>query len=206
MLGISLGPSEQKNPALQFLTHIVEGVNSHPGMADLPVLQGRATDISALMSKAKTRNECSMPAQPFGEQKDAQSYFAGVPELRQLCDPREKSVALLFSGTSFAPKQVSSALQNTQKTTRQTVLTQAYKEKTGTEQGTKVEAAEKEAVGSKARAEPGSAGTHQTSSASLRGLRDSSSSHFKALGGGGVHISRSFQPSRMTQCATGLLG
>lgn len=63
-------------------------------------------------------------------------------------------------------------------------MTQAYKEKTGTEQGTKVEATEKEAVGCKARAEPGSAGTRQTSSVSPRGLRDSSSSCFKALGKG----------------------
>lgn len=163
-------------------------------MADLPVLQGRATDTSTLISKAKLRNGCSMPAWPFGEQKDAQSYFACVPALRQLCDPREKSGGLLFSGTPFAAKQVSS------------VLTQAYKEKTGTEQGTKAEATEKEAVSCEARAEPGSAGTHQTSSASPRGLRDSPSSHFKALGGGGVHISGSFQASRMMQCATGLLG
>lgn len=128
------------------------------------------------------------------------------PELRRLCDPREKSGALLFSGTPFAAKQVSSALQNTQKTTEQTVLTQAYKEKTETEQGTKVGATEKEAVGCKARAEPGSAGIHQTSSASPRTLRDSPSSSFKAQGEGVCTISGSFQPSRMMQYATGLLG
>lgn len=79
-------------------------------------------------------------------------------ELRQLCDPREKS-ALLFSGTPFAAKQVSSALQNTPKTTEQTVLTQAYRGKTGTEHRTKIEATGKEAVGCKARAELGSAGS-----------------------------------------------
>lgn len=64
-------------------------------------------------------------------------------------------------------------------------MTHAYKGKAGTEQGTKVEATKKEAEkGYKARTELGSAGTHQTSSASPRGQRDSSSSCFKALGEG----------------------
>lgn len=69
------------------------------------------------------------------------------------------------------------------------VLMQAYREKAGMGQGRtkKVEAAEEEAaVSCKARAETGSAGTHQLSGipVSPRGLRDRSGSCSKALGEG----------------------
>lgn len=69
------------------------------------------------------------------------------------------------------------------------VLMQAYKEKAGMGQGRtkKVEAdEEKEAVGCRARAKLGSAGTHQLSGipVSPRGLRDSSGSRSKALSEG----------------------
>lgn len=67
-------------------------------------------------------------------------------------------------------------------------MVQAYKEKAGMGQGktNKVEPTEKEAVGCKARAGPGSVGTLQLSSISVspRGLRDCCSSCSKALGEG----------------------
>lgn len=95
-------------------------------------------------------------------------------ELTQLCDPEQKNlVPYWFQGPlPWLSKLPLLCKTHRRQLSRQTtVLAQTYKEKAEMEQGRtkKVEAAEEKeaAVGYKARAEPGSAGTQLSSIVSL---------------------------------------